>query len=69
MEGRDEREPTRAVLASTAPAVAAAVVAEPVIETIVETVAEAAEETPVAAAENLEAKYGFDEPQEKTEEA
>ena len=52
MEGRDEREPTRAVLASSAPAVAAAVVAEP-----------------VAAAENLEAKYGFDEPQEKTEEA
>ena len=69
MEGRDEREPTRAVLASTAPAVATAVVAEPVIETIVESVADAAEEAPVAAAENLEAKYGFDEPQEKTEEA
>ena len=67
MEGRDEREPTRVVLASTAPAVvAAAVVAEPVIETIVEHVAQETEAAPVV---DLEAKYGFDEPAEKTEEA
>ena len=67
MEGRDEREPTKVVLASTSPAVAA-VVAEPVIETIVEQVQEA----PAAVAEtatDLEAKYGFDEPKAKTEEA
>ena len=64
-----DREPTRVVLASTSPA-AAAVVAEPVIETIVETVAEVTEEAPVAAVEDLTAKYGFDEPKaEKTEEA
>ena len=70
MEGRDEREQTRVVLASAAPAaVVAAVVVEPVIETIVETVVEVAEEAPVVAEENLETKYGFDEPKEKTEEA
>ena len=57
-----DREPTRVVLASTAPAVAAAVVAEPVIETIVENVAQVAEE-------DLTAKYGFDEPAEKSPEA
>ena len=66
MEERDRPEPTRVVLASTSPAVAA-VVAEPTIETIVETVAQVAEETPVA--EDLEAKYGFDEPKAKTEQA
>ena len=65
MEGRNEREPTRVVLASTAPAIVAA----PVIETIVETAAVVTEETPVAPVENLEAKYGFDAPTEKTEEA
>ena len=66
MEGRDERAPARVVLASTAPAVAA-VAAVPVIETIVEKV----EETPAVAevAADLEAKYGFDEPQEKAPEA
>jgi hypothetical protein len=68
MEERDRPEPTRVVLASTSPAVAA-VVAEPTIETIVETVTQVAEEAPVAVAEDLEAKYGFDEPKEKTEEA
>ena len=64
MEERDRPEPARVVLASTAPA---AVAAEPVIETIVEKV----EEAPVIAeaAVDLEAKYGFDEPKEKTEEA
>jgi len=57
IEGRDEREPTRAVLASTAPAVVAAPVEAavvPVIETIVEVV-------PQAVAE--------EQPKEKTEEA
>ena len=69
MEERDRPEPTRVVLASTSPAVAA-VVAEPTIETIVETVTQVAEEAPVAVAEDLEAKYAFDEPKaEKTEEA
>ena len=57
-------EPTRVVLASTAPAVAA-VAAEPVIETIVENVAEVTEEAPVAVADDLDAKYGFDEPKQK----
>ena len=72
MEGREEREPTRVVLASTAPAViATAIVAEPVIETIIETVAQEPEAAPAIAeaAVDLEAKYGFDEPKEKTEEA
>lgn len=61
MEGRDEREQSRVVLASSAPAP----VADPVIKTFVEKVAE----TPAAAevAVDLEAKYGFDEPKEKTE--
>ena len=66
MEGRDEREPARVVLASSAP-VAAAVIAEPVIETIVEKIEETPEAAQVAA--DLEAKYGFDEPQEKAPEA
>ena len=82
MEGRVEREPTRVVLASTAPAVVAApaeAAAEPVIQTIDGTVAiadavphPATEEIPViaeVAAVDLEAKYGFDEPKAKTEEA
>jgi RNA recognition motif. (a.k.a. RRM, RBD, or RNP domain) len=55
MEGRVESEPTRVVLASTSPVVPVA--AEPLAE-------EAA-----PAATTLEAKYGFDEPKEKTEEA
>jgi hypothetical protein len=66
MEERDRPEPKRVVLASTSPAVAA-LVAEPTIETIVETVTQVAEEAPIA--EDLEAKYGFDEPKAKTEEA
>jgi len=45
------------------------VVAEPQIEVIVETVAVAEVEAPVAVAEDLEAKYGFDAPKEKVEEA
>ena len=65
MEERDRPEPARVVLASTAPAVGVAtVVAEPVIETIVECVAPETE-----AVVDLQAKYGFDEPKEKTEEA
>jgi hypothetical protein len=68
-EEPSDREPTRVVLAPLAPAVAA-VAAEPVIETIVENVAEVAEEAPAAVAEDLEVKYGFDEPkEEKTEDA
>jgi RNA recognition motif-containing protein len=55
MEGRVESEPTRVVLASTTPAVLAAV--EPLAEEAATT------------ATTLEAKYGFDEPREKTEEA
>ncbi len=73
MEGRDEAEPTRAVLApTTAPAVAALVEAsaEPGLQIIEETVAHApGEEIPSVASTDLEAKYGFDEPKEKTEEA
>jgi hypothetical protein len=66
-EEPSDREPTRVVLAPTTPAVVA-VATEPVIETIVETVAEVTEEAPVA--EDLTAKYGFDEPkEEKTGEA
>jgi hypothetical protein len=62
MEGRNEREPTRVVLASTTPAVVAvAAVAEPVIETLMETAPQAAAELVV----DLEAKYGFDQPKEK----
>ncbi len=62
MEGRIETEPTRVVLASSAPAVAAA--APVAIETIVETVAAA----PTEAVSDLESKYGF-EPKAATEEA
>jgi hypothetical protein len=78
MEERDRPEPTRVVLASTAPQVVAAVVAEPVetideplIETIVEVVSHDLEKDPlVATADDLQAKYGFDEqPKEKNEEA
>ncbi|MES2661484.1 MAG: RNA-binding protein [Verrucomicrobiota bacterium] len=74
-KGQDEREdsepergePARVVLAPL-PSAAAVVAAEPVIETIVEKVEEIAQ--PVAeTATDLEAKYGFDEPKEKTEEA
>jgi RNA recognition motif. (a.k.a. RRM, RBD, or RNP domain) len=72
-DSEPEREPTKVVLAPLTPVeaaapVVAAVAAEPVIETIVEQVQEAAP----AVAEtvtDLEAKYGFDEPKEKTEEA
>jgi RNA recognition motif. (a.k.a. RRM, RBD, or RNP domain) len=61
-----DREPTRVVLASSAPAV----VAEPVIETVVENIAQVTEEAPVAVVENLESKYSFDEPKaERSEEA
>ena len=56
------------VLASTSPAVTAVVVAEPAIETIVETNMPQ-EEAPVALVEDLEVKYSFDEPKEKSEEA
>ncbi len=78
MEGRDEREQGRVVLASTSPAVVAAVVAEPeemidepVIETIVEVISQDLAKDPVVAtAVDLQAKYGFDEPPaEKTEPA
>jgi hypothetical protein len=65
-----DREPSRVVLASTAPAVAAVAAAEPVIEAIAENVAEVTDQTPVDVVEDLQAKYGFDEPKpEKSEEA
>ncbi len=73
-KGQDEREdsepqrnePTRVVLASTAPV--AAIAAEPVIETIIEKVEEVV--LPVAeSATELEAKYSFEPPVAKTEEA
>ena len=73
MEGRDEPEPTRAVLAPmTSPAVAAQVEAsaEPGLQVIEETVAQVpGEEIPSVSASDLEAKYGFEEPKAKTEEA
>lgn len=68
-EERSDREPARVVLASTSPAVAAVVVAEPASETIVETKMSEEEETTIITASDLEAKYGFDEPKEKSEEA
>lgn len=68
-EERSDREPARVVLASTSPAVATVVVAEPTIETIVETITPMEEEATIITSSDLEAKYGFDEPKEKTEEA
>jgi len=67
-EDRSDREPARVVLASTSPAIAAVVVAEPASETIVETKMPEVE-APVAVVEDLEVKYSFDEPKEKSKEA
>lgn len=64
MEGRVETQPTRVVLASTTPVVVALAPEAIVTESVVP-----AEETSavVDAATDLEAKYSFNEPQEKTE--
>jgi hypothetical protein len=73
MEGRVETQPTRVVLApTTPPAVVAQVeaIAEPGLETLPENPGHpAGVEIPSVADTDLEAKYGFDEPKEKTEEA
>ncbi|MES2440205.1 MAG: hypothetical protein V4584_14140 [Verrucomicrobiota bacterium] len=73
MEGRVDTPPARVVLAPTNPTPAAVApveaVAEPVIETVVETIPQAAAEDAPAAVTDLEAKYGFDEPKEKTGDA
>lgn len=73
MEGRVETQPTRVVLApTTPPAVVAQVeaIAEPGLETLPENPGHpAGVEIPSVADSDLEAKYGFDQPKEKTEEA
>lgn len=75
MEGRDEGEPRKIVVAPI-PVAAAAVTAEvataeaePSIQTIVENVAETPAETATATADELVSKYGFDEPKEEAKEA
>ncbi len=79
-KGQDEREdaeetprePRPVVLASTSPAVVAQVeaAAEPGLQNIAESAIHApGVEIPAVAETDLEAKYGFDEPKEKTGEA